>query len=154
MPCSDMSSLLPLLNPLSACFIRRSMRGSSPCLVGILGGFWPPEAEAAAKRLASRLASSGRASHRSRPRSGNQKLPDRRVRWKPGYSRGFPPPPDRRVVSKPQLSASAAASSSATSGRGPRPQSPPRHSLLRYIPPFRSVSARPRLPRFANLPDH
>jgi hypothetical protein len=125
-----------------------------PCLVGILGGFWPPEAKAAAKRLASgQLLAVALLTEAARLQE-TQKPPNRRFCCKPAYSRGFPqPPPERRVVSEPQLSASAAASSSAASGRGPRPHSLPRHSLLRYIPPFRSVSARPRLPPIANLPD-
>lgn len=38
MPCSDMSSLLPLSNPLLACFIRRSVRGSSLLKCGPFGG--------------------------------------------------------------------------------------------------------------------
>jgi hypothetical protein len=37
------------------------------CLVQLLGGFWPPEAEAGAKRVASRAASPRRASAGSRP---------------------------------------------------------------------------------------
>jgi hypothetical protein len=66
----------------------------SPCLVGILGRFWPPETEAAAKRLDFGPASGGRASHRSRPCTGNQKPPDPRVRWKQAIREGLHPLPD------------------------------------------------------------
>jgi hypothetical protein len=93
------------------------------CLFGILGRFWPPEAEAAAKRPASGPASGGRASHGSRPCTGNQKPPDPRVRWKPGIRDGLHPPPEPYVLCKPQLSPSIAACSSVASVRRPRPQS-------------------------------
>jgi hypothetical protein len=98
-------------------------RGLSPCLVGILGRFWPPEAEAAAKRLVSGPASGGRASHGSRPCTRNEKPPDPRVRWKPAIREGFHPPPEPSVLCKPQLSPSTAVCSSAASGRRPRPDS-------------------------------
>jgi hypothetical protein len=51
----------------------------SPCLVELLGGFWPPEAEATAKRVAFGAAFDGRASHRSRSRTGNEKPPEASV---------------------------------------------------------------------------
>jgi hypothetical protein len=92
-------------------------------LFGILGRFWPPEAEAAAKRLASGPASGGRASHGSRPCTGNQKPPDPRVRWKPAIREGLHPPPEPSVLCKPELSPSTAACSSVASVRRPRPQS-------------------------------
>jgi hypothetical protein len=82
------------------------------CLFGILGRFWPPEAEAAAKRPASGTASGGRASHGSRPCTGNQKPPDPRVRWKPGIRDGFHPPP---------------ASSASLSSLPQSPPAPPSH---------------------------
>jgi hypothetical protein len=47
-----------------ACSTRRRLRG---CLVQLLGGFWPPEAEAETKRPASRAASGRSAWVRSRP---------------------------------------------------------------------------------------
>jgi hypothetical protein len=81
-------------------------------LFGILGRFWPPEAEAAAKRPASGTASGGRASHGSRPCTGNQKPPDPRVRWKPGIRDGFHPPP---------------ASSASLSSLPQSPPAPPSH---------------------------
>jgi hypothetical protein len=108
----------------------RSPARDSGCLFGILGRFWPPEAEAAAKRLASGPASGGRASHGSRPCTGNQKPPDPRVRWKPAIREGLHPPPEPSVLWKPQLSPSTAACSSAASVRRPRP-----HSRL----PFRGI---------------
>jgi hypothetical protein len=127
-------------------------RPDCPCLVGILGGFWSPEAEAAAKHLASgQLLAVALLTEAARLQE-TQKPPERRFRCKPtllarvsttaaratrrlraSALRRLPPPPPPH--------------------RGPRPHSLPRYSLLRYIPPFRSVSARPRLPPIANLPD-
>jgi hypothetical protein len=55
----------------------------SVCLVGILGGFWPPEAEAAAKRLASgQLLAVALLTEAARLQE-TQKPPERRFRCKP-----------------------------------------------------------------------
>jgi hypothetical protein len=106
----------------------KKLTRSCPRLVEILGGFWPPKAEAAAKRVAFGAAFAHRASHRSRPRTGNEKPPEARVLWKLGLIRD-------RVSTAPasQLSplATTAAASSAAAGRGPRAHSP---LLIRHIP--------------------
>jgi hypothetical protein len=91
---------------------RSWSRGQTP-------SFWP--------------ASGGRASHRSRTPSGNPKAARATLPLQAGLTReGFH---NRRPsdASSPRLnSPSAVASSSAASGRGPRPHSLPRYSLLRY----------------------
>jgi hypothetical protein len=59
-------------------------------LVELLGGFWPPEAEAATKRPASAAASPRRAWMRSRPPTRRQKRGSDRFRGKPNLiSLGF-----------------------------------------------------------------
>jgi hypothetical protein len=60
-----------------------ALREYSPCLVQLLAGFWPPEAEAPPKRAASAPASLRRAWLRSQPTTRRQKLPSGRFRTKP-----------------------------------------------------------------------
>jgi hypothetical protein len=50
-------------------------RGHSGCLFQLLGGFWPPEAEAVSKRPASQAAFRRSASDRSDPPTAPEKRP-------------------------------------------------------------------------------
>ena len=72
-PVTNRYLLLPV--PQKRIVIRFMLIKLCDCLVQLLGGFWPPEAEAVSKRPASQAAFRRSASHRSDPPTEPEKRP-------------------------------------------------------------------------------
>jgi hypothetical protein len=103
-----------LLPPLCCCFFSfvDALGLLCPCLVQLLAGFWPPEAEAPPKRAASAPASLQRAWLRSQPTTRRQKLPSGRFRTKP-HQLGRVRTRDAPQLSRPHRYSSIASPSAA-----------------------------------------
>jgi hypothetical protein len=109
------------------------------CLVPLLAGFWPPEAEAPPKRAASPPAFPRRASLRSEPTTRRQKLPSGRFRTKPHHLGRVRTP--RPLSSLVPIATPIAAAALLPSHLPPPRGSSSQVSYLSSMPPFSTFSS-------------